>query len=137
MTARSPTSRRPVRRSTAGSYERVRPAAQASCPPVMPRASRSAAIRAPNSTAMGVCSIGDGVWTLERRKAWKLPWQRQRQRWQPEGWRKIVLGIFAVLIGLPRLAGGSALLVLVFTGVALIPMAWSLVLLGQARPPLT
>jgi hypothetical protein len=86
-------------------------------------------------TVLGAASILDGLYTLRRRKAWKLPWLQHRQRWQPEGRRKILFGVFALLIGLPRLAGGSALVVLVFSTVALIPMAGAAMLSLQARSP--
>ena len=84
-------------------------------------------------TVLGAASIVDGVYTLRRRRAWKLPWLRHRPQWKPEGYRKVLLGVFALLIGLPRLAGGSAFIVLVFSTVALIPLVGSGVLGLQAR----
>lgn len=81
----------------------------------------------------GICALATGGATIVRRKV-AFPWLRQRVRWQPWAWGQVLLGVFLMLETIPRLARGSAALVLGLSFVALAPLAGSLALYRSARP---
>lgn len=85
---------------------------------------------------VGILVLVTGAATLARREP-VLPWLRARVEWRRWGGSQILLGVFVMLETLPRLAHGPALLVLVFSVVAFVPLAGGIMLLRlsqSARP---
>jgi hypothetical protein len=63
--------------------------------------------------------------------------ERRRMRRRPLGQGLILLGMCPLIESIPALAGGSPLLIVIFNGVAFVPLIGATVLLGSARLPRT
>jgi hypothetical protein len=80
----------------------------------------------------GILAGVNGAASLIRRQV-TLPSLRPRFRWRPHGWAQVLFGLFVLLETVPRLASGSDLLIVVFSVVALVPLAVSTALLMRSE----
>jgi hypothetical protein len=83
--------------------------------------------------AAGVFGGITGSVTLGRRTVTVLPWLDRGGSWQRVGWSQILFGIFVLVETVPRLANGSAGLILGLSLAALIPLAGSVALQASAQ----
>lgn len=81
---------------------------------------------------IGVLALVPGVITLATHRI-SLPWLRGRVNWRTYGWAEVCLGLSLLMNTAPRLAGASAGVAFLLSGIALLVIVPGVVCLSQAQ----